>query len=240
MNDIEGHIIDFAEKVGNFSAVQLGGYLQSIQCDVPTASLYYRLNRMIQQKQLIRMSRGLYSVSSVKPEFFAVVTNEMREVFDSLHKVLPFADFCLYTGNDLTPFQHNMAANNITYVETQKDTCDSVFNILKDAGKAAYLRPDKDMINRYISLSEPAIFVKPLTSESPVVKDDGGMMMPTLEKLLVDINADEDYFYLQGEEAFYMFRNAIERYSINEKRLLRYARRRSLESKIKGLLEETI
>jgi len=57
---------------------------------------------------------------------------------------------------------------------------------------------------------------------------------------LVDINADEDYFYLQGEEAFYMFRNAIERYSINEKRLLRYARRRSLESKIKGLLEETI
>jgi len=240
MTDIGGHIIDFAEKEGNFSAAQLVGYLQSIQCDVPTASLYYCLNQMIQQKKLTRMSRGFYSIASVKPEFDAIVTKEMREVYDSLHKALPFADFCIYSGNDLTPFQHNMASNNILYVETQRDTCNSAFNILKDTGKTAYLRPDKNMINRYISLAEPSVFVKPLTSESPVVKANDGMLLPTLEKLLVDINSDEDYFYLQGEEAFYMFRNATERYSINEKRLLRYARRRSIEPAIKKFLEEAI
>jgi len=241
MNDIEEHITGFAEKTGNFSAAQIGGYLQSIQCGVPTASLYYCLNRMIQQKKLIRMTRGIYSVVSGKSEFRAKITDEMHVVYGMLHKALPFADFCLYTGNDLTPFQHNMAANNILYVETQRDTCNTAFNILKDAEKIAYLRPDKDMINRYINLAEPAVFVKPLTSESPVVKDDDGiMMMPTLEKLLVDINADEDYFYLQGEEAFYMFRNAMDRYCINEKRLLRYARRRSLEPTIKKFLEEAI
>jgi len=240
MNNIEGHIISFAEKAGIFSAAQLGGHLQSIQCDVPSASLYYCLNRMIKQKKLIRMARGIYSAASGKPEFRARVTDEMHIVYDLLNKALPFADFCIYTGKDLTPLQHNMAANNILYVETQRDTCNSAFNILKNAGESAYLRPDKKMINRYINLAEPAIFIKPLTSESPVVKRNDGMKTPTLEKLLVDINADEDYFYLQGEETFYMFRNALERYGINEKRLLRYARRRSLESKIKGLLEETI
>jgi len=240
MREIEEHIKGYAEKAGNFSIAQLDGYLQSIQCDVPTASLYYCLNRMIQQKKLTRMARGVYSVASVKQEFFAIVTQEMREVYNPLHKALPFADFCLYTGNDLTPFQHNMAANNILYVETQRDTCNSAFNILKDAGKTAYLRPDKDLINKYINLSELSVFVKPLTSESPVVKEDNGMMMPTLEKLLVDITADEDYFYLRGEEAFYMFRNATERYRINEKRLLRYARRRSIEPTIKKFLEEVI
>ena len=109
---------------------------------------------------------------------------------------------------------------------------------MKDAGKKVYVRPNKEMINRYVSLSETAVFVKPLISESPVNSLDGGMKGPTLEKILVDINADSDFFYLQGEEAFYIFRNAVERYGINEAKLLRYARRRNLEQVIKGYMEE--
>lgn len=238
MNEIEGHILDYAGKAGQFSAAQLEDHLRSVQRDVPTASLYYYLNRMIKQNSLARMTRGVYSGVPAKPEFKPTVTDDMTELFSILNKSLPFADFCLYMGTEITPFQHNMAANNILYVETQRDTCDSAFNILKDAGKTVYVRPDKDMINRYVSISETAVFVKPLISESPVISLDNGMKVPTLEKLLVDINADNDFFYLQGEEAFYIFRNAVERYSINEARLLRYARRRNLEQIIKGYMEE--
>lgn len=238
MNEIEGHILDYADRAGQFSAAQLEDYLRSVQLDVPTASLYYCLNSMIKRNCLARMTRGVYSVVSVRPEFKTAVTEEMTEAFSILHRALPFADFCLYMGTEITPFQHNMAANNILYVETQRDTCDSAFNILKDAGKMVYIRPDKEMINRYVSLSESSVFVKPLISESPVRSLDGGMKAPTLEKLLVDINADDDFFYLQGEEAFFIFRNAVERYGINEARLLRYARRRNLEHVIKGYMEE--
>lgn len=238
MNEIEGHILDYAGRAGQFSAAQLENHLRSVQRDVPTASLYYYLNRMIRQNSLARMTRGVYSAVSVKPEFKAMVTEGMTEIFSILHRALPFADFCLYMGTEIAPFQHNMAANNILYVETQRDTCDSAFNILKDAGKTVYVRPDKEMINRYISLSESAVFVKPLISESPIRILDDGMKAPTLEKILVDINADDDFFYLQGEEAFYIFRNAVERYGMNEARLLRYARRRNLEHVIKGYMEE--
>ena len=238
MNEIEGYILDYAGRAGQFSAAQLEEHLRSVQRDVPTASLYYYLNRMIRQNSLARMTRGVYSAVSVKPEFKATVTEGMTEFFSILHRALPFADFCLYMGTEITPFQHNMAANNILYVETQRDTCDSAFNVLKDAGKAVYVRPDKEMINRYVSLSETAVFVKPLISESPVHSLDDGMKAPTLEKLLVDINADDDFFYLQGEEAFYIFRDAVEKYGINEARLLRYARRRNLEHVIKGYMEE--
>lgn len=238
MNEIEGHILDYAGKAGQFSVAQLEDHLRSVQRDVSTSSLYYYLNRMIKRDGLTRLTRGVYSGGSLKSEFKATVTDEMTQVFSILHKALPFADFCLYVGADITPFQHNMAANNILYVETQRDTCDSAFNILKDAGKAVYVRPDKEMINRYVSLSEPAIFVKPLISESPVGLLDNGMKIPMLEKLLVDINADNDFFYLQGEEAFYIFRNAFERYGINEGKLLRYARRRNLEQKMKGYMED--
>lgn len=239
MNEIRSHIVNYAGIAGGFSAMELGEYLRSIQCEVPSASLYYHLDKLIQQQTLTRTARGVYSMTNVKPEFNIAVTEEMKSIYSLLHKSLPFADFCLYKGTELTSFQHNMAANNILYVETQRDTCDSAFNVLKDAERPVFVRPDREMINRYLSLADSYVFVKPLTSESPVDKYGDGMSVPTLEKLLVDINADDDFFYLHGDESFHIFRNAVERFRINEARLLRYARRRNLEPLIKKYLEET-
>lgn len=62
--------------------------------------------------------------------------------------------------------------------------------------------------------------------------------VPTLEKLLVDINVDEDFYYLQGSEAFYILRNAAEKNVINRSRLLRYARRRYVADKLIQDMEE--
>ena len=49
------------------------------------------------------------------------------------------------------------------------------------------------------------------------------------ELVLVDINKDEDFFYLQGLEAKRMYENAKSLYNINPSRLKRYARRRGLK-----------
>jgi len=65
-----------------------------------------------------------------------------------------------------------------------------------------------------------------------------GLTVPTLEKLLVDINVDEDFYYLQGSEAFYILRNAAEKNVINRSRLLRYARRRYVTDKLIQDMEE--
>jgi len=65
-----------------------------------------------------------------------------------------------------------------------------------------------------------------------------GLTVPTLEKILVDINVDEDFYYLQGSEAFYILRNAAEKNVINRSRLLRYARRRYVADKLIQDMEE--
>jgi hypothetical protein len=54
----------------------------------------------------------------------------------------------------------------------------------------------------------------------------------------VDINVDEDFYYLHGSEAFYFFRNAAEKNVINRSRLLRYARRRYVADKLIQDMEE--
>lgn len=142
----------------------------------------------------------------------------------------------IYNGSVISPLQHHLSANNITYIETERDAVTAVFNHLRDEGKTAYLRPTRELIYNYIDLSQPSIFVKPLITESPV-QECSGILVPTLEKLLVDLQKDKDFFYLQEAEGVNIFQNALSLYSINESRLLRYASRRGIRKEIKTIIQ---
>ena len=91
----------------------------------------------------------------------------------------------------------------------------------------------------YVDLGEKSIIVKALTTESPVIMIDG-VRMPTLEKILVDINADPDFYYLQGDESFYIMQNALSLYSINTPKMLRYASRRGIRETLKTILNYNV
>ena len=56
--------------------------------------------------------------------------------------------------------------------------------------------------------------MKNLVSEAPL-QEVSGIPMPTLEKLLVDILRDSDFFYLQGSESERFIENAFKMYSVN-------------------------
>jgi hypothetical protein len=80
------------------------------------------------------------------------------------------------------------------------------------------------------------IFVKNLVSEAPL-QEVSGVPMPTLEKLLVDILRDTDFFYLQGSESDRIIENAFNLYTINRNRLFRYADRRKVKKELSSILE---
>ena len=163
--------------------------------------------------------------------FVVTPTDEQKSLSKELKALWPFAHFCIYNGNIISPLLHHLAANDITYIETEREATSVIFNYLKDKGQTAYLRPTRDLIYNYIDLSQPAIFVKPLITESPVQESEG-VLVPTLEKLLVDLQKDVDFFYLQESEGVNIFRNALSLYTINENRLLRYASRRGIREEI--------
>ena len=122
----------------------------------------------------------------------------------------------------------------MTYVETDRQAMESIFEYIKEqSGKEVWLMPDEDMVYRYIDLEKGGIIVKPLVTEAPLQKMEG-VTVPTLEKLLVDINKDADFSYLHGAEAERMMDNAKALFIINTTRLRRYAKRRGL--KIEELL----
>lgn len=77
--------------------------------------------------------------------------------------------------------------------------------------------------------------IKNLVSEAPLQKVSD-VPMPTLEKLLVDILRDSDFFYLQGSESEHIIENAFNLYAVNRSRLFRYAGRRKVKEELSSIL----
>ena len=77
--------------------------------------------------------------------------------------------------------------------------------------------------------------MKNLVSEAPL-QVVSGIPMPTLEKILVDILRDSDFFYLQGSESEHIIENAFKMYSVNRSRLFRYSNRRKVKDELLSIL----
>ena len=234
MKNYSQGIMEFAGMHPYFGLQDLYAHLDG-EADISRQTISWYLTKLIESGQLRRIGHGKYSKAD-KQQFDIVPTEEQRSLNEMLKQHWPYAHFCIYNGDVISPLQHLLSANNITYIETEREATSAVFNHLRDEGRTAYLRPTRELMYNYIDLSQPAIFVKPLITESPV-QESNGVLVPTLEKLLVDLQKDADFFYLQEAEGVNIFRNALSLYTINESRLLRYASRRGLRKEIETIIK---
>ena len=234
MKNYSQEIMDYAALHSDFGLHDLYAHLDG-EADISRQTVSWYLTKLTESGQLRRIGHGKYAKAD-KQKFIISPTEEQQSLNEALKQHWPFAHFCIYDGSIISPLQHLLAANNITYIETEREATSAVFNHLRDEGLTAYLRPTRDLIYNYIDLSQPAIFVKPLITESPV-QECNGVLMPTLEKLLVDLQKDADFFYLQETEGVNIFRNAMSLYTINESRLLRYASRRGIRKEIETIIK---
>ena len=102
----------------------------------------------------------------------------------------------------------------------------------------AFLGTDYDIIDRYRPPEKRIVIVKSLVSEAPIQESDG-IMTITLEKVLVDLFCDGKLFSAyQGNERSIIFKNAFKEYTINQNKLMRYARRRGQKDSIRAYLDE--
>ena len=233
-------MIGISDKILNYAT----GVQQLAVDDIPAdvfssnerAKLSWYLGKLCRNGKLRRVGRGVYTLQSANT-FMVKANAKARSLYRSLSGQYPFADFCIYSANVITPLLHDMMPNNTLYVETNRDTTQSVFDMLlpKYNGRI-FLAPTKEIATTYIDFSKENIIVKPLVTEAPLTLD-GKVPVPTLEKLLVDTRVDADFYYLHGYENMEMLRTAINHYDVNQTRLLRYADRRNAKDSIQKDLE---
>lgn len=233
MVGVSDKILNYAASLQQFSVDDIPADVIS---DVERNTLSWHLSNLCKKGKLRRVGRGIYTIQTANT--FLVKTNtKVRSLYRSLLRQYPFADFCVYSANVITPLLHDMMPNNTIYIETNRDTIMSVFEMLLPKYKGRlFLAPTKEIATTYIEFSRENIIVKPLVTEAPLTLD-GKVPVPTLEKLLVDTRVDADYYYLQGYENLEMLRTAISHYNVNRNRLLRYADRRNMKNSILKDLE---
>lgn len=140
---------------------------------------------------------------------------------DSLKEAFVGMDHCITdTGRNLI-------------VEIPRSKCESVRSVLKQRFQDVAL-----IRNAYPMMEDlhDFILVKPLISESPVFENDG-VLIPNLEKRLVDYDADKEYATLTDQNIQREFQRAFELYPINTSRLLRYAGRKGKKEEIRSRLD---
>lgn len=133
-----------------------------------------------------------------------------------------------------------MSMYDFLLVEVEREVIDSVFFFVKEINKDAYTfkEPLHEMMEMFVLDSKDSIIVKSLTSEAPLQKVDN-VTVPAIEKILVDLCADSDIFsFLQGNEMLNIFENALEKYTVNTDRLLRYAKRRNKREELQKILTQ--
>ncbi len=235
MTNCEQFIIGYATARDTFRAADL--LTAAVAEGYAETSVNWTLRKLTVEERLYRLGRGVYSLQGHQP-----FQEEPDESLIALAKEIigkyPTVKVCFYRGTILTPLLHHLAYNAMTYIEVKRDFTDILFHQLQDAGKQVWHKPTREIMQNYIDISQPGIIIKPLISGSPLMAASG-VPMPTLEKLLVDTFCDEDFNYLHGGEWRYMFETALDSFSINRSRLLRYASRRGKLAEIKEILNLT-
>lgn len=222
---IENAILDYASKNGRFGLSQIIDIL-----GINKNSVSHYLTKLSRCNKIDRVGSGQYQIHT-KQDFTYVPSSAVIELYKCLKKELPFTDFCIYDGSIFTPLQHHVVVNNAIYVETNRDAIGTVFNRLKEQGLTVYKQPDAVFMFDYVNLQDKCIIVKPYITEAPVKKINN-IVVPTLEKLLVDIQRDPDFDYMRGSESHYIFETAIDQFLVNETKLLRYANRRGCKEEL--------
>lgn len=229
--NISNEIIRFATGKQSFSRKELF----EIFWNLSEKSLSQQLYRLLKYNRLERIKQGVYRL----PISLFAVSEEIKQLNEMLKNQFPFADFCLWSSDVLLPFMHHIPNLNFIYVDVENDVAESVFNFLKsNQSKSIFFRPNKEEFNRYITGTK-AIIIRGLISESPLQTVES-VIVPTLEKVLVDIAGDVEFDFLQGAEITYFYRNVMEHQEINKRKLLRYASRRGRKEEVEQLYNNAL
>jgi len=207
-------------------------------------TLAWRLHELTQENVLARVGFGLYRLND-RPICPSEPSLTLRQISDRLKTERPLITCCVWDTRLLASLMIHQPMKHLQLVEVDRDASMAVYHLLRnwpeitDQNKQAlYLYEDWLVLSRRGFIADNPVIIKPLVSEAPLVHHDGYTTAP-LEKILVDLLADQELYHAYQEEVETMFRDALERFIVNRDKLRRYARRRNRFGQVQALLDDT-
>lgn len=197
-----------------------------------TINMY--LSKLKKEGIISTPSRGIYELGGNAP-FQPNISTHLKRIFNKIKREFPYIRFCVWDSVWLNDFMCHQPFKHYIVVEVEKEACEQVFGLLRETMKNVFLNPDEELFDRYISNLDKAIIVKNMVSESPLTQQQK-IVVPALEKLLVDMLIDTALFSAQQNEKEFIIQSAMRKYTLNELKMRRYAIRRNREQEINELI----
>lgn len=227
--------IKFSDNTA-FTRTQLYEFFRELDPEVKETTIRWRIYNL-KENGIIRAIDKTWFSLAILPQFLPVLENRQKEIFGRVTKEFPGIKACIWTTKWIHEFMLHQPGRSFSVLEVEKGSEEIVFNhLLITKMRNILLRPDPDQLDKYISPNSDTVVVRPLISKSPVQKI-GTYTVPLIEKILVDLYADTKLFTLfQGGELEFIFSSVLEKYSVNETRLLNYASRRGKKTDLQRYL----
>lgn len=233
------HITRLEEKFAGseeLTTKDLLAFFKELNENVPKSTVNWRVYELVRNGILERVGKGRFILGS-ESKFHPSISIQIKQLNYKIKKQFPFISYCLWDNGMIKPFHQHLPSFRFILVDAEKEVMESLFVFFKEEYKNTYLKPDKEMMDKYIIQDKDSIVVRQLISESPTQVIDE-VATVTIEKMLVDIFADHEFEYLKGSELLVIFKNAFDHFTINKSKLLRYASRKGQQEKLLKLLEE--
>ena len=222
----------------SLSKTDLVGFILKDFPDLKESTINVYLSKLKKDGVLKNPTRGIYSLKS-KGDFCPLVDVKLKRLFNKIKKEYPYVDFCVWNTLWLNDLMRHQPFKYYTIIELEKDTTQSVFYKLKDQNKQVFLEPDTETFDLYINNSDDVIIIKQLVSEAPLIETKN-IVIPSLEKLLVDMIADTNLYAAQQGELDFIYGTAFEKFEVNQNKMKRYAQRRNKENEVEQLTNLTL
>jgi predicted transcriptional regulator of viral defense system len=105
---INAEILQYAVNKKLFARKDLFAHFREQMPAVLLSSVSQQLNRLVRKGVVIRVKRGVYQLQSTKTMFVPQITTELHELSLKLKEHFPYAGFCLWHNNEITPFMHHI------------------------------------------------------------------------------------------------------------------------------------
>jgi len=228
---------------GRVSKAALRSFYRHFDPDLTELAFRRILYALEKQQALAPIGSGIYAVYEngtfpAKKNYIPAWSPFHQALRQTGQERFPYLEMLSWETGMLNEWMTHQPANNQIILEIEREACEAVFNHLRQKYPGrVFLKPDRMMIERYVQPFPESILISPLLTQSPKRKLSG-WIFPRLEKILVDVFADPDKFFVfQGQELVHIFENSFAAYWISEKTLFRYAGRRKVRPKLTKFIE---
>lgn len=212
--------------------------VRDFSIEIKDSSASWLVRQLIDAGLIARVGRNQYCslVENQNLKNYAYQPSEyMSKVVIQLSEEYPMMKFQAWEAIQFNYFVNHQIAHNIVFIEVESMLEDSVYEFLRDEYNGnVLLKPNEDVFNLYTGKN--TIIVSNLITEAPVNKENEHLV--SIEKFLVDMVCNKLIFMLVEKSEYpEIYEEIFSRYTIDESKLFRYARRRNAEKRLKEYLK---